>query len=103
MPSPVGYPFELTAIYPATWASPGTSYDARPYSDIEVQLTGTITVAYTPQRSLDGTNFVACNAFDKDGNALASISTAGIYRLPGNGYLRLTGGTGATVTIRAGG
>jgi hypothetical protein len=102
MPNPVGYPFELAAIYPTTWASPSSSYDARPYADVEVQLTGTFT-AYTPQRSLDGTNFVPCNAYDKNGNAITSITAAGIYRLPGNGYLKLASGSGATVTIRVGG
>jgi hypothetical protein len=102
MPNPSGYPVEMAAIYPAIWASPSTSYDARAYSDVEMQLVGTFT-AYTPQRSLDGTNYVACNAYDKDGNALSSITTAGIYRLPGNGYLKLNSGSGATVTIRVGG
>lgn len=97
-----GYPMEVVAIYPATWATPSTAYDARAYPDVEVQLVGTFT-AYTPQRSFDNINFFPCNASDKDGNPLSSITTAGIYRLPGNGYLKLASGSGATVTLRVGG
>lgn len=102
MPNPTGYPVEMAAIYPATWSTPSTAYDARPYADVEVQLTGTFT-AYIPQRSLDGSTYTNCLAYDYTGAPLTAISTAGIYRLPGNGYLKLIAGTGATVTIRVGG
>lgn len=92
----------LTALPAATWSDPTSSRNYTFFADVEIQVVGTPGVAYTPQRSLDGTNFVACNAYDKDGNTVTSISTAGIYRLPGNGYLKLTGGSGSTVLVRAG-
>ena len=91
----------LAYVNPEPWVDTTVALDVRPYADVEVQLVGLAT-AYTPQRSLDGTNFVACNAYDKDGNAVSTISADGIYRLPGSGYLKLITGTGATVTIRAG-
>lgn len=88
---------------PVSWASPSTAFDARLAGDVEVQLVGAITTPYTPQRSLDGTNFVACNAYDKDGAVLSAISAPGIYSLDGGGYLKLTGGAGITsATIRVG-
>lgn len=94
----------LTSAPPQAWANPGTdAVDVRIMSDVEVQIAGTPGGALTPQRSLDGTNFVACNAYDKDGGAAATITTAGIYTLDGGGFLKLTGTLApATVTIRAG-
>lgn len=91
----------LAQVTPAKWLVPSTREDCRQYADVEVQLTGAFT-AYTPNRSLDGVNFVACPAYDKDGTAMATITTAGIYRLPGSGWLTLAGGAGATVWIRKG-
>jgi len=64
-------------------------------------ITG-ISTPYTPQWSLDGITFFPCLAYDYQGNPVTSISTAQLYRLPGSVYLRLFGGTGATVLIRAG-
>lgn len=90
------------ALYPEIWSDPTAGQDVREYSDVEIQIVGTPSVAYTPQRSLDGTNYVATNAYDKGGNVVTSITAAGIYSLDGGGYLKLTGGSGSTVTIRAG-
>lgn len=87
---------------PASWATPTTAQDVRYYSDVEVQVVGAPAVAYTPARSLDGANYVAANAYDKDGNAVASISAAGIYSFDGGGFLKFTAGAGSTLTIRAG-
>lgn len=84
------------------WASPATAQDVRAWIDVEIQVVSNPGTAYTPQRSLDGTNYVACNAYDKDGNAVPTITTAGIYSLDGGGWLKLTGGTGSTFTLRAG-
>lgn len=97
MPASPGFQLFATA-----WADPTVAQDMRRFSDIEIQVVGTPSVAYTPQRSLDGTNYVATNAYDKDGNVVTSISAAGIYSLDGGGWLKLTGGSGSTVTIRAG-
>ena len=103
MPNSKVYPVEMAAIYPSAWATPTTAYDARPYADVEIQVIGTPSVAYTPTRSFDNATFTACNAYDKDGNALSSISAAGIYRIPGNAYLKMGAGSGSTFYIRVGG
>ena len=97
-----GSPVVLPSMQPSPWSSPSTAIDVRSYSDVEVQLVGA-PAGYVPQRSLDGSNFVPCNAYDKDGVVVTTISAAGIYTLPGGGYLKLTGGSGATsITVRAG-
>lgn len=93
---------QLPQIDPALWSDPTVAQDMRDFIDVEVQVVGTPSVAYAPQRSLDGTNFVATNAYDKDGNTVTSITAAGIYSLEGGGYLKLTGGSGSVITIRAG-
>ena len=94
-------------IIGTAWADPTIAQDVRIYSDVEIQVVGTPSVAYTPQRSLNSTtgsdgNFVACNAYDYQGNAVSTITAAGIYSLDGGGWLKLTGGSGSTFTIRAG-
>ena len=92
---------QLSYSTPSTWATPSVPLSFFKFADVEVQLTGTITTAYTPYRSLDGVNFVPCNAADKDGAFLTSISNAGIYSLPGSGWLYFPAGAGATITVRA--
>jgi len=100
-------PVLVQNLLPATWSPPSTAFDARLYSDIEIQVVTTPSVAYAPQRSLDGTNFVATNAYDKDGNTVTSITAAGIYSLDGGGYLRMAGAvvtgsiSGTTLTVSA--
>lgn len=101
MPSPSGLPVEFATVFPTTWANPSTPYDARAYTDVEFQIDGTFT-PYVPQRSFTNGDFYPCNAIDRDGNILSSITTAGIYRLVGPGYFKLTGGAGATITLRVG-
>jgi hypothetical protein len=87
---------------PSSWSDPSVAYDVRDYTDVEVQVVGAPGVAYAPQRSLDGTTFVACNAYDLDGSPVTSISAAGIYSMDGGGYVKLATGSGSTVYIRAG-
>lgn len=89
-------------LRPTAWPNPSSGFSAVEYGDVEVQVVGTPSVAYVPQRSLDGTNYVACNAYDKDGTTVTSISAAGIYFLPGGGWLKLITGSGSTLTLRAG-
>lgn len=99
-------------IIGSAWATPTVAQDVRLYSDVEIQVVGTPSVAYTPQRSLNSTdgsdgNYVACNAYDKDGNAVTTITAAGIYSLDGGGWLGLwtavvTGSiSGTTLTVSA--
>lgn len=96
-------PAALPRVLPTTWSTPtATPQDARLYGDIEVQFVGTPSTPYTPVRSLDGTNFVAANAYDKDGNAVTSINAAGIYSFDGGGYLKFSAGAGSVLTMRAG-
>jgi hypothetical protein len=90
------------AAGPQAWPDPvNDALDVRAFENVEFQVVGTPGVAYAPQRSLDGNTFVACNVFDKDLNPLASISAAGIYTMDGGGYVKLAGGSGSTVTVRA--
>lgn len=88
-------------VGPEPWPVPATAWDASSYGDVEVQFVGTPTTPYQPQRSLDGTNFVACLGYDAEGNSHAAITTAGIYAFDGNGYLKFATGAGSTLTRRA--
>jgi hypothetical protein len=72
------------------------------YTDILAQVVGAPAVAYVPQCSLDGVNFVPCNAYDKDGAVVTSISAAGIYTVDCTGWVRMAAGSGATITLRLG-
>lgn len=87
---------------PEAWPDVTSPINVELYTDVEIQVIGTPSVAYTPQRSLDGINFVNCNAYDKDGTIVTTITTAGIFSLEGSGHLKLTGGSGSTFIIRAG-
>lgn len=97
-------PYYLPYIFGVAWSDPTVAQDLRYFSDIEIQVDGTITGAYTPQRNFTGTagTFYPCQVYDSYGNAVSSITTAGIYSLRGPGFFKLTGGSGATITIRAG-
>lgn len=101
MPNPTGFPFAPIGITPETWTTPATAWDVRDYSDIEVQFVTTPGTAYQPQRSLDGTNYVNCLAYDEAGTSYATITAAGIYSFGGNGYLKFSAGAGSTLTRRA--
>lgn len=92
----MGYP-----IFPINWADPTVALLVEDYEEVDLQVIGTPGAGYTPQRSLDGTNFVACNAYDKDLNIVTSITAAGIYTVEGGGWIKLTGGSGSTVIARA--
>jgi hypothetical protein len=72
------------------------------YTDVLAQVVGTPMIAYVPQCSLDGVNFVPCNAYDKDGAVVTSISAAGIYTLDFTGWVRMAAGSGSTITLRLG-
>lgn len=88
-------------LLPEAWSTPTTPFDARAYSDVEVQFVGAPSVAYQPQRSLDGTNYVNCLAYDEAGNSYSTITAAGLYVFSGNGYLKFSAGSGSTLTRRA--
>jgi hypothetical protein len=92
---------QLSYSSPAAWATPAVPVSFFKFADVEVQITGTITTPYTPYRSLDGVTFYPCNASDKDGGFLASITVPGIYSLPGSGWLYFPAGAGASLTVRA--
>jgi len=93
---------KLAYSRPSIWVDPSASLDLTPYPDVEIQVIGTPGTPYVPTRSLDGTTFVACNAYDKDNATVTSISTAGIYTLKGGGYLKFSAGAGSTIYVRAG-
>jgi len=102
MPNPSGYPFAPIGVSPQSWSSPTTAWDVRDYTDIEVQFVGTPSVAYQPQRSLDGANYVNTLAFDEAGVSYSTITAAGVYSFSGGGYLKFSAGAGSTLTRRAG-
>lgn len=85
---------------PRLWANPSLAQNTVLYTDVEVQFTGTPGTPYTPVRSLDETNFFPCNAYDKDGNVVSSISVAGIYAFDGGGWLKFSAGAGSVLTLR---
>lgn len=93
----------LSSLRPQAWTDPTVAMDFYRFTDVEVQIVGAPGANYTPYRSLDGgTTYVACNAYDNDGAKVTAISAAGIYSLPGGAMLKLTGGSGSTVYVRAG-
>ena len=85
-----------------TWTNPLVAENFLEYSDVEVQLDGTVSgVGFS--RSFDGVTYYPCNLISESGAVTATTSTAGIYRLPGNAYLKQTAGSAATkTTYRAG-
>jgi len=91
----------LPNVMPTAW-TPATAFNARLFSDVEIQIIGAPSTAYVFQDSLDGTNFNDCLMLDKHGSGLASIALAGRYRLPGNCFLMARQGAGSAVYIRAG-
>lgn len=89
-------------MLPQTWSDPvNVAQDVRSFGDVEIQVVGTPSAPYTPLRSLDGTNYVAANAYDKDGAPVTSISSAGIYTLLGGAKIKMGAGSGSVITIRA--
>ena len=92
----------LALVTPYAWTDPTVAENFTQYGDVEIQIVGTPSTAYVPTRSLDGTTFVACNAYDKDGTVVTSISAAGIYSMKGGGHDKFSAGAGSTITIRAG-
>ena len=91
----------LPIILPTSWV-PATVFYALVYPDVEIQVIGTPTTAYVFQDSFDGVAFNDCNAWDRNGAVLTSITAAGRYRLPGSCYLKARQGAGSTIVIRAG-
>jgi hypothetical protein len=91
----------LPILLPAAW-TPASAFNGRVYPDVEIQVIGTPTTSYIFQDSFDGVAYNDCNAWDRNGQALAAIAAAGRYRLPGNCFLRARQGAGASIIIRAG-
>ena len=87
---------------PQAWADPTEALNLYRFSDVEIQVIGAPGANYTPYRSFDGSTFVAANAYDKDGATVTAISAAGIYTIEGGCYVKLTGGSGSTIYVRAG-
>ncbi|SMD11952.1 hypothetical protein SAMN06272759_1582 [Novosphingobium sp. B1] len=101
MPKPAGYPMAPIGIAPQSWDDRSVAWDLRDFSEAEVQFVGTIATPYQPQRSLDGTNYVNCRAYDEVGTSYSTIAVAGIYVFDGGGYLKFSAGAGAALTRRA--
>lgn len=91
----------LPLVLPTAWV-PATAFNARAYPDVEIQIIGTPTTAYVFQDSFDGVTFNDCLVWDRNGQALTTVSAAGRYRLPGSCVLRSRLGAGSTLMIRAG-
>lgn len=88
-------------LKPIPWDITKGSIDMLSYPEVEFQITG-ITSAYTLQRSMDNIHWSNWYVFNYAGNQLSSISSDGIYLTDGSSYLRLVGGSGATVAVRGG-
>lgn len=91
----------VAGVLPEVWAPATNPWDVTNYGDVEVQFIGTPSTPYQPRRSLDGTNFVNCLAYDEAGNSYTTITAAGIYSFSGLGWLSFTGGAGSTLIRRA--
>lgn len=91
----------LPIVMPTSWA-PSTAFNARVYSDVEIQVIGTPTAGYVFQDSFDGNSYNDCPMWDRTGQLLAAITAPGRYRLPGNSFLKSRQGAGSTIMIRAG-
>ena len=91
----------LPFIAPSIW-SQATTFNARIYSDVEIQIISTPTTAYVFQDSFDGVTFNDCMARDKNSLPVISVATAGRFRLPGNCFLKARQGAGSIVYIRTG-
>ena len=86
---------------PASWEDPSIAYDGSLASSIVIQVTGSISVSYTPQVSIDGTTFFDATAVDQNLNTTTAIASPGVYYVSGPALIKLTGGTGGTFTIAA--
>lgn len=82
------------------WANPADPRSFDDWGEVEIQVVGTPTVAYTPQRSIDGVNYYDANAYDKDGAPVATITVAGIYSIEGGAYVKLINGTDSAIGFR---
>ncbi|WP_408590487.1 hypothetical protein [Novosphingobium sp.] len=91
----------LGSLAPSPWSS-DTPFDATLYPDVEVQIVGTPTTPYIFQDSLDGVSWNDCMVGGRLGQQLASVTTAGIYRLPGSHFVKTRQGAGASAIIRCG-
>lgn len=91
----------LPRIAPVSW-TPSSAFNARLYSDVEIQIIGTPATAYIFQDSFDGVTFNDCLIWDKSSAAIASATSAGRFRLPGSCFLRARQGAGSSLYIRAG-
>lgn len=80
-----------------TWEDPTVPQSFSNYGDVEVQLDGTVSgVGFS--RSVDGASYYPCLMFADNFTYSTTVSSPGIYRLPGGGYLKQTSGSPATVT-----
>ncbi|WP_156840070.1 hypothetical protein [Novosphingobium aquimarinum] len=106
--SPLPVRAALADLAPAAWNSLSSVQDLTGFASAEVQvsgLSGGDRLAFL--RSLDEESFVpVTSVYDMNGNGpFASVSSDGIYLLPGGGWLKLErSGTASTpsLTVRAG-
>lgn len=85
---------------PQLWEDTTVPLNFYQFNNVEIQVTG-VTGTWTPARSKNGT-FVACNAYDKDGLPVTTITADGIYSLEGRAQIKLTGGSAGAFTVSAG-
>ena len=91
----------LAVSAPASWADTTVPQDFRMFSSVRLQVTG-ISGTWTPTMSLTASGtYASVSIYDYQGAAAASITTNGIYVLPGGGWLKLTGGSGGTFVVSA--
>lgn len=86
-------------LAPEVWSTPGTGRSFVTLQTLKIQVTGTVTSGYTPQVSGLGTDYANWVVYDRDGNALTSITAPGVYTMEAGSFIRLTGGAGGTFAI----
>ena len=92
-----------TGTFPWT-TSTVTELNLMRYADIELHVTGTLTGAYTANRSFtSGSGHKAMKVYDVNNDTwIDTITAPGFYRLAGRGFWTLTGNAGGTVTVSGG-
>jgi hypothetical protein len=84
----------------ASWA--GAAIDMTAYGSVTIWCTVAPSVAYAIEASDQNSGYIAQSAGSNNAGGVgvtASIGAVGRYVLPGNCWLRLTGGTGGTFRI----
>ena len=86
---------------PKLWDQPSKPLSFVNFSEVEIQIIGTPSVAYQLQRSFDGVNFSNYSPRDVEWNRHSTLSTDGFYIVEGGAFIRFSAGQGSIIWTRA--